>query len=99
MKTKKLKVNINKTKLMVMSREPAVRPQRGRYPCGVCGNVGNNFRCPTCMRGVVAVPRRLNVGEDNLEIVDSCRCLGDVISCGGGVGSEVRDKLYCAWSK
>ena len=51
------------------------------------------------MRGVVAVPRRLNVGEDNLEIVDSFRYLGDVISCGGGVGSEVRDKLYCGWSK
>ena len=31
-----LKVNINKTKLMVMGREPAVRPQRARYPCGVC---------------------------------------------------------------
>ena len=26
-----LKVNINKTKLMVMNKEPAVRPQGGRY--------------------------------------------------------------------
>ena len=33
----RLKVNTNKTKLMVMGREPAVRPERGRYPCGVCG--------------------------------------------------------------
>ena len=32
METWGLKVNINKTKLM--GREPAVRPQRGRYPCG-----------------------------------------------------------------
>ena len=37
METRGLKVNINKTMLMVMGREPAVRPQRGRYPCGVCG--------------------------------------------------------------
>ena len=98
METRGLKVNINKTKLMVMGREPAVRPQRGRYPCGVCGKgiganskwcqccgrwcrqrcsglrnlrrAGDNFRCPTCVRGVVVVPCRLEVGEDSLEIVD-----------------------------
>ena len=29
METRRLKVNINKTKLMVMGREPAIRPQRG----------------------------------------------------------------------
>ena len=41
--TKGLKVNINKTKLMVIGREPAVRPQRGSYPCGICGKgVGAN---------------------------------------------------------
>ena len=32
--TRRLKVNINKTKLIVMGREPAVTPQRGRYPWG-----------------------------------------------------------------
>ena len=32
MKTGGLRVNINKTKLNVMGREPAIRPQRGRYP-------------------------------------------------------------------
>ena len=43
METRGFKVNINKTKLMVMDREPAVRPQRGRYSCGVCGKgVGAN---------------------------------------------------------
>ena len=43
METRGLKVNINKTKLMVMGREAAVRPQRRRYPCGVCGKgVGAN---------------------------------------------------------
>ena len=30
METRGLKVSINKTKLMVMGRQPAVRPQRGR---------------------------------------------------------------------
>ena len=97
METRGLKVNIkfNKTKLMEMGREPAVRPQRESYPCGVCGKgvgansiwcqccekwchhrcsglrnlrrAGDNFRCPTCVKGVVVVPRRLEVGEDSLK--------------------------------
>ena len=93
METRRLKVNINKTKFMVMGREPAVRPQRERYPCGVCSKgvgansiwcqccerwchqrclglrnlrrAGDNFRCPTCVRVVVAVPQRLEVEEDS----------------------------------
>ena len=32
----------------------------------------------------MAVPWRLEVGEDSLEIVDSFQYRGDVISCGGG---------------
>ena len=39
------------------------------------------------------------MGEDSLEIVDSFCYLGDVISCGGGVESVVRDRISCAWSK
>ena len=52
METRGLIVNINKTKLMVMGREPAVRPQRGRYPCEVCGRrVGaNSVWCQCCER-------------------------------------------------
>ena len=45
----------------------------------------------------MVVPRRLEVGE--LEVVDSFRYLGDVISCGGGVESAVRDRISGAWSK
>ena len=127
METRGLKVSINKTKLMVMGREPAVRPQRGRYPCGVCGKgvganpiwcqccerwchqrcsglrnlriAGGNFGCPTCVRRVAVLPRRLEVGEDSLQIVDSFGYLGDVISCGGGIESVVRDRISCVWSK
>ena len=47
----------------------------------------------------MVVPWRLEVGEDSLEIVDSFRYLGDVISCGGGVESAVRDRISGAWSK
>ena len=52
METRGLKVNINKTKLMVMGRDPAVKPQKGRYPCGVCGKgVGtNSIWCQCCKR-------------------------------------------------
>ena len=42
METWGLKVNINKTKLMVMGGEPAVRQQRGSYPCGVCARFAVN---------------------------------------------------------
>ena len=52
------------------------------------------------MTKVVEVPRRrLEVGEDILEIVDSFRYFGDVILYGGGVESALRDRISCAWSK
>ena len=60
---------------------------------------GDNFRCPTCVKGIVAVPQRLEVGENSLEIVDSFCYLGDVISFRGGLESAVRDMISCAWSK
>ena len=112
---------------MVMVREPAVRPQRGKYPCGISGEgvganstwcqsckrrhhqrcsglgnvrrAGDNFRYPMCVRGVVAVPQRFEVGEDSLELVNSFRYLGDVISCGEGIELVVRDRISCACSK
>ena len=43
----------------------------------------------------MVVPRRLEVEEDSLEIVDSFRHL-DVISCGGRVKSAVRDRIFGA---
>ena len=46
----------------------------------------------------MVVPRRLEVGEDSLKILDSFRYL-DVISCEEGVESAVRDRIPCAWSK
>ena len=40
-----------------------------------------------------SLPWRLEVEEDNLEIVDSFHYLGDVISCGGGVELAVCDRI------
>ena len=67
---------------------------------------GDNFRWPTCLRGVVVVPHvvRLEkiekiVVEDSLEIVNCFCYLGDVISCGEGVESAVRKRISCALSK
>ena len=42
------------------------------------------------------VPKRLEVGEDSLEIVGSFhyQALGDVISCGNGLELAVRDRIY-----
>ena len=47
----------------------------------------------------MVVPRRLEVGEDSLEIVDNFHYLGDVIFCEGGVESAVTNRISCAWSK
>ena len=127
METRGLKVNIDKTKMMVVGREPMVRPQRGRYPCGVCGEgvgvnsvwcqgcerwchqrcsglrnlrrAGENFRCPTCIRGRAEAQRNLEVGEESVEIVDSFRYLGDTMTSEGGVESAVRDRISSAWNK
>ena len=45
------------------------------------------------------MPQRLEVGEDSLEIKDSFRYFGEVISCGVGVESAVSDRISGAWSK
>ena len=45
------------------------------------------------------MPQRLEVGEESLVIVDSFCYLGDMISCGGGLVSAVRDRISGAWSK
>ena len=57
------------------------------------GATRDNFSFPTCVKGVVAVPGRLEVGEDYLEIVDRFCYFDDVISCGGGVELAVRDRI------
>ena len=49
---------------------------------------GDNLKCLTCVREVVVVIQRLEVGDDSLDIVDSFRYLGHVILCRGGVESE-----------
>ena len=45
-----LKVNMEKTKVMITGREPNRRQEEGRYPCGCCGkNVGvNSILCTEC---------------------------------------------------
>jgi len=37
MEKRGLKVNMEKTKMMVLRRKSAVPLERGRYPCGCCG--------------------------------------------------------------
>ena len=45
------------------------------------------------------MPQWLEVGEDNLETVDSFCYLGDGVSHGEQVEFAVRDRISCAWSK
>ena len=50
MEKRGLKVNMEKTKVMVTGRQPNRRQEEGRYPCGCCGkNVGvNSVLCTEC---------------------------------------------------
>lgn len=47
----------------------------------------------------MAVALNLEVGKDNLEIVDSFSYLGDMITYEGRVESAARDRKSSAWSK
>ena len=65
-----LKVNMDKTKKIIVGREPAVGPQRGGYPCGVCGEgVGvNSVWCQgrsTWCHGRFSRLRNVNRAGDN----------------------------------
>ena len=47
----------------------------------------------------MAAPRNLVVEEENVELVDNFRYLGDMMTCEGGVESAVRDRISSAWNK
>ena len=47
----------------------------------------------------MAAPQYLEVGDENVEVVDSFRYLGDMMTCEGGVESAVRDRISSAWNK
>ena len=72
LKTRGLKVNMDKAKMTVVGREPGVSPQRGRYPCGVGGEgVGvNSVWCQGCSRWCYG---RCS-GLRNMNIADNYRC-------------------------
>ena len=52
------------------------------------------YMYPLCVRGVAAVLRRLEVGADSLEIMDSFYYLGDVISYDLGCHKELSWAQY-----
>ena len=86
--------NINKTKLMMMGRESAVRSQRGRYSCGVCSKgVGANsiwYRCceSWCQQRYLGL-RNLRKSGDNF---GRPTCVRGVVV----MPLEERAKVYCA---
>lgn len=67
-----LKVNMEKTKLMVTGKKIDEEVQRGRYPCGVCGlGVGrNSILCVVCNKWCHARCSRLK----NLSRIVGFRC-------------------------
>ncbi len=50
MKRRDLRVNMEKTKVVISGEEPRIRMESGRYPCGCCrGGVGeNSVWCAGC---------------------------------------------------
>ena len=51
---KGMRVNINKTKVMISGQQQKVTQRAVRWPCGVCGRgVGNNsIQCASCQKWV-----------------------------------------------
>jgi len=54
MENRGMKVNMNKTKVMISGECPKVMQKPVRWPCGVCGrDVGNNsIQCTSCQKWV-----------------------------------------------
>jgi len=52
--SKGMRVNMNKTKVMISGAQQKVTQQADRWPCGVCGRgVGNNsIQCTSCQKWV-----------------------------------------------
>ena len=52
MENREIRVNMNKTKVMISGEWQKVTQKAVRWPCGVCGKgIGNNsIQCTTCRK-------------------------------------------------
>ena len=78
METRGLKVNMDKTKMMVLGGQAGRRLETGRYPCGCCGRgVGvNSIWCAGCSRWChqrCSGLRDIRRGPDNFRCPTCCR--------------------------
>ena len=60
---------------------------------------GDNYRCATCVRDPMALPREVVVKGDMLDVVDSFCYLGDTLTCVGAVEVAVRARIASTWKK
>jgi hypothetical protein len=127
---KGLKINMEKTKVMVSGKKAKDQIRTGKYPCSVCNRgvgvnsilcerckrwchrkcsglrnvneAGENYHCPTCVRGEVEEEEEregLEVNGGVLEEVDSFCYLGDMLGCEQGAERAVRTRISSAWNK
>ena len=96
-----LKVNLEKTKMLVTGGEVRDVMWVGRYPCGVCGRgVGaNSVLCTAC--GKCCHKRCSGLGRLSTAAVSLFRCpacarggAGGAVGVGGGVVGEVKQFCY-----
>ena len=91
-----LKVNLEKTKMMVTGGEVVDVVRVGRYPCGVCGHgVGaNSVLCTAC--GEWCHKRCSSKGRLSAAAVSLFRCPACALgSAGGAVGVVGEVKQFC----
>jgi len=124
-----MRVDMNKTKVMISGEWQKVTPKAVRWPCGVCGRgVGNNsIQCTRCQKwvhrkcsgikgsmykvktfictgcgnpvtgtGCISVDIGVNA---NLELVDKCCYLGDMLSVDGDADAAVETRIRIGWNK
>ena len=102
MENRGMRVNMNKTKVMISGERQKVTQKAVRWPCGVCGTgVGNNsIQCTSCKKWV---HRKCGIKGSMYKVMKSFICRGCVnpvtgtgrtsVDVGGDANLELVDKF------
>ena len=83
--SKSMRVNMNKTKVMISGERQMVRQKDVRWPCGVCskGVGSNSIQCSSCQKGVHNKCSGIKGSMSKVAKLFICRgCLNPVTSAG-----------------
>jgi len=107
-----MRVNMNKTKVMISGERQKPVQKAARWPCGVCGKkcsgikgimhkVMRLFICRGCSNPVISTGHTsVDIGASaNLEVVDKFCYLGNMLSVDGNADAAVEARIRNGWNK